>query len=144
MMTYIYKIKQKVNVTMWTKFWTSHNLFKKAIFSNAFISEKLSRNLIHLHISDDGDKFFFGRKYVRNSWVFLWSPLSLLFPNLINEIFDHISLISILGAIVLKIKWTTKNCHDNSNFFIGTAAGITNNSEKYRAQSFTSLKADLH
>ena len=88
--------------------------------------------------------FFFGRKYVRNSWVFLWSPLSLLFPNLINEIFDHISLISILGAIVLKIKWTTKNCHDNSNFFIGTAAGITNNSEKYRAQSFTSLKADLH
>ena len=71
-----------------------------------------------------------------------YSPL--LFPNLINEIFDHISLISILGAIVLKIKWTTKNCHDNSKFFIGTAAGITNNSEKYRAQSFPSLKEDLH
>ena len=129
MMTYIYKIKQKVNVTMWTKFWTSHNLFKKAIFSNAFISEKLSRNLIHLHISDDGDKFFLVENMLE-ILEFFDSPYSpLLFPNLINEIFDHISLISILGAIVLKIKWTTKNCHDNSNFFIGTAAGITNNSK---------------
>ena len=129
MMTYIYKIKQKVNVTMWTKFWTSHNLFKKAIFSNAFISEKLSRNLIHLHISDDGDKFFLVENMLEILEFFDGPYSPLLFPNLINEIFDHISLISILGGIVLKIKWTTKNCHDNSNFFIGTAAGITNNSK---------------
>ena len=62
MMTYIYKIKQKVNVTMWTKFWTSlTTCLKKSYLArifNAFIAEKLSRNLIHLHISDDGDKFF--------------------------------------------------------------------------------------